>query len=119
MSHPNYSTTQQPSANCDPPDHTIIIEGNIHRSDKEQSVVVNNLWRHRIITTCGDDRVMRGNKHVDPALCLYYGAKFICVMDNKALSEDVPRGNGTMCRFSSIKLKPDATSVKTNYSSPP
>ena len=55
---------------------------------------------------------MRGDKHVDPALCLYYGAKFICVMDNKALDEDVPRGNGTMCRFRSIKLKPDATSVK-------
>jgi len=34
-------------------------------------------------------------------------------MDNKALNEDVPRGNGTMCRFRSIKLKPDATSVKT------
>ena len=56
---------------------------------------------------------MRGNKHVDPALYLYYGAKFICVMDNKALNEDVPWGNGTMCRFRSIKLKPDATSVKT------
>jgi predicted RNase H-like nuclease (RuvC/YqgF family) len=56
---------------------------------------------------------MRGNKHVDPALCLYYGAKFICVMDNKALDEDVPRGNGMMCRFKSIKLKTDATSVRT------
>ena len=56
---------------------------------------------------------MRGDKHVDPALCLYYGAKFICVMDNKALNEDVWQGNGTMCRFRSIKLKPDATSVKT------
>ena len=50
---------------------------------------------------------------MDPALCLYYGARFICVMDNKALSERVPRGNGTMCRFLSIKLKPDATSVRT------
>jgi hypothetical protein len=85
---------------------------NIHRSDKEQAVMVGNFWRHRILTTCRDDRVMRGDKHVDPGLCLYYGAKFTCVMDNKAL-EDVPRGNGTMCRFKSIKLKPDATSVKT------
>jgi hypothetical protein len=56
---------------------------------------------------------MQGDKHVDPALGLYYGAKFICVMDNKALNEDVWQGNGTMCRFRSIKLKPDATSVKT------
>ena len=75
--------------------------------------MVDNFWRHRILTTCGDDRVTRNDKHVDPALCLYYGAKFICVMDNKALDEDVPRGNGTMCRFRSIKLKPGATSVKT------
>jgi hypothetical protein len=74
---------------------------------------MDNFWRHRILTTCGDDNVMRGDWHVDPALCLYYGAKFICVMDNKALSERVPRGNGTMCRFLSIKLKPDATSVRT------
>jgi uncharacterized protein (UPF0335 family) len=34
-------------------------------------------------------------------------------MDNKALDEDVPRVNGTMCRFKSIKLKTNATSVKT------
>ena len=32
-------------------------------------------------------------------------------MDNTKLREKVPRGNGTMCRFRSIKLKPDATSV--------
>jgi hypothetical protein len=74
--------------------------------------MVNNFWRHRIFTTCGDDRVMRGDKYVDPALRLYHGAKFICFMDNKALGEDVPQGNGTMYRFKSIKLKPDATSVK-------
>jgi hypothetical protein len=113
MSHPNYSTTRQPSANLDPLHHTIIIEANIHRSEKEQSVVVDNFWRHRILTTCGDDKVIRDNKHVDPALCLCYGAKFTCVMGNKALNEDVLWGNGTMCRFRSIKLKPDATSVKT------
>jgi hypothetical protein len=78
-----YSITSTPNANHNPPDHTIIIEANIHRSDKEQLVMVDNFWRHRILTTCRDDRVMRGDKQVDPALCLYYGAKFICVMDNK------------------------------------
>jgi hypothetical protein len=44
---------------------------------------------------------------------MYYGAKFICVMDNTGLRERVPRGNGTMCRFRSIKLKPGATSIRT------
>jgi hypothetical protein len=101
------------SATEDPPDHTIIIEANIRASDKEKSVSLDNFWRHRILTSCGDDRVTRGNSHVDPALCMYYGAKFICVMDNTGLCERVPRGNGTMCRFRSIKLKPGATSIRT------
>ena len=57
--------------------------------------------------------MLRGKKHVDPALCLYYGAKFICVMDNSSLSEKVPRGNGTMCRFRSVKVKDGATSLRT------
>lgn len=34
-------------------------------------------------------------------------------MDNKALAEEVPRGNGTMCTFRSIKLKSDASSLRT------
>ena len=46
---------------------------------------------------------------------MYYGAKFICVMDNSGLRERVPRGNGTMCRFRSIKLKPGATSIRIKY----
>jgi hypothetical protein len=83
------------SATEDPPDHTIIIEANIRASDKEKSVSLDNIWRHRILTSCGDDRVTRGKSHVDPALCMYYGAKFICVMDNTGLRERVPRGNGT------------------------
>ena len=103
------------SATEDPPDHTIIIEANIRASDKEKSVSLDNFWRHRILTSCGDDRVTRGNSHVDPALCMYYGAKFICVMDNSGLRERVPRGNGTMCRFRSIKLKPGATSIRIKY----
>lgn len=52
-------------------------------------------------------------KCVDPALCLYYGARFICITDNKALSETVPRGNGTMCRFRSVKVKENAVSLRT------
>jgi len=109
VSNTTYSATE------DPPDHTIIIEANIRPSDKEKSVTLDNFWRHRILTSCGDDRVTRGNSHVDPALCMYYGAKFICVMDNTGLRERVPRGNGTMCRFRSIKLKPGATSVRTKF----
>ena len=52
------------------------------------------------------------DRHVDPALCLYEGARFICITDNSALCERVPRGNGTMCKFRSIKIKPDATTMR-------
>jgi hypothetical protein len=103
------------SASEDPPDHTISIEANIRASGKEKSVSLDNFWRHRILTSCGEDRVSRGDKHVDPALCMYYGVKFICVMDNTALCQRVPRENGTMCRFRSIKLKPGASSVRTKF----
>lgn len=95
-----------------PPDHTIIIEADIHASNQEKTISLDNFWRHRIKSTCGDAGVLRGKKHVDPALCLYHGAKFICVMDNSSLSEQVPRGNGTMCRFRSIKIKDNATSLR-------
>ena len=43
-----------------PPDHTLIIEANIRASDKEKTVSLDNFWRHRILTSCGDDRVTRG-----------------------------------------------------------
>jgi hypothetical protein len=71
-----------------------------------------NFLRHRIISSCGDAKVTKtmDKKHIDPALCLYEGARFICVTDNSSLNEKVPRGNGTMCRFRSLKLKSDAQS---------
>lgn len=72
-----------------PPDHdTIIIEANIIANETEKTIKIDNFWRHRILSTCGDANVNRGKgKHVDPALCLYHGARFICITDNKALSD--------------------------------
>lgn len=92
--------------------HTIIIEADIQPSkSKHISESDMNTWRHRITTTCGDSNITWSTtKHIDPALCLYSGARFLCVMDNKSLDEQVPRGNGTMCRFRSLKLKSNQTS---------
>ena len=55
-----------------PPEHTLIIEGNITSSisNTTQQRIDRHL-RHRIITTCGDANVMMGSKHIDPALCIY------------------------------------------------
>jgi hypothetical protein len=99
-----------------PPTNTIIIEADITSSTKKNSNrKVDCYLRHRILTTCGDANVMFGTKHIDPALCLYVGAIVMCI-DNKHLKDKVPRGNGTICRVLSIKLKQDAPSYKwKNY----
>ena len=58
---------------------------------------------------------MMGSKHIDPALCIYIGAYLICI-DNKHLTDKVPRGNGTLCRVLSMKLNENAQSYKCkNY----
>jgi hypothetical protein len=58
---------------------------------------------------------MMGTKHRDPALCIYIGAYLICI-DNKHLKDKVPRGNGTLCRVPSVKLRENAPSyIWNNY----
>ena len=79
---------------------------------------VNSVLRNRIITTCGDDNVKYVTQKLDPALCLYVGAHLMCVLRNEFLQEKVPRGNGTLCRLVSMKLKESAPShqYKNYYS---
>ena len=88
-----------------PPEHTIVIEAEIQSTkSKQRSVTIDNVLRHKIITTCGDDNVKYGTKHVDPALCLYIGAYLLCTVGNEFLKEKVPRGNVTLCRLVSLKI---------------
>ena len=107
-----------PNVTCDemPPEHTLIIEGNITSSISHTTRQrIDRHLRHRIITSCGDANVMMGSKHIDPALCIYIGAYLICI-DNKHLTAKVPRGNGTLCRVLGMKLKDNAQSYKwKNY----
>ena len=99
-----------------PPKHTLIIEAKITSSISNTTPQqVDKHLRHRIITSCGDANVMMGTKHIDPALCIYRGAYLICI-DNKHLTEKVPRGNGTLCRVLGVKLTEGAKSYKCkNY----
>jgi hypothetical protein len=99
-----------------PPKHTLIIEAIITRSiSKKSNQKIGNHFRHRIITSCGDANAMMGTKHIDPALCLYLCAYLMCI-DNKHLTDKVPRGNGTLCRVLDVKLKHNAPSYKyKNY----
>lgn len=103
--HPDFDSDQLP------PEHTIVIEAQIRSSNQTQRhMTIDNVLRHQIITTCGDNDVKWGRKLVDPALCLYVGSYLMCVMENSFLTEEVPRGNGTLCRLVSMKLKNNATS---------
>ena len=90
-----------------PPDHTIVIYADIkHTMNKKNKVKIDNVLRHRIITLCGDAHVKEGTStKVDPGLCLYVGAYLPCVIDNKSLNDRVQRGNWSLCRLVSIKIK--------------
>jgi hypothetical protein len=97
-----------------PPEHTIIIEADISSSvAKNACQKVKEHLRNKIITTCGNADIMAGTKHIDPALCIYVGANFICI-DNKHLKDKAPRGNGTICRVIGIKLKQQPQSYTWN-----
>ena len=103
--HPDFDSEQLP------PEHTIVIEAKICSYETTlHHVTVDNVLRHQIVTTCGDNDVKCNKKLVDPALCLYVGAYLMCVMENSFLTEEVPRGNGTLCRLVSLKLTNNATS---------
>jgi hypothetical protein len=72
-----------------PPDHTLIIKANITSSlSKNSNQTVDNHLCHRIITSCGDANAMMGTKHINPVLCLYFGAYLMCI-DNKHLTDKV------------------------------
>ena len=101
-----------------PPTHTIVIEAHITSSISEKKdVKIDNVLRHRILTTCGDDNVKyNSTQKVDPALCLYVGAYLMCVLGNEHLRDEVPRGNGTLCRLIHVKLKNNHSTYKyKNY----
>ncbi len=101
-----------------PPKHTIIIEADIRSSlSKQSKTKINQVLRHRILTTCGDAMVEVGTRHIDPALCLYIGAYLICVISNQNLREKVPRGNGTLCRVVAVRLtnNPQSHTWKNYY----
>ena len=99
-----------------PPDHTLIIEANITSSlSKNSNQKVDKHLCHQHITSCGDANAMIGTKHIDPALCLYLSAYLMCI-DNKHMTDKVPRGNGTLCRVLDVKLKHNAPSYECkNY----
>jgi hypothetical protein len=104
-----------PSKDSDdlPPTNTIIIESTFGVSTSKNGLTkrINNTLRHRILTTCGDaDIEYSGSKKADPALCLYSGVNLIYTGDNNKMNEKPPRGNGTVCKFISVKIKENANS---------
>ena len=110
-------TCPHKSSPQNPPNHTIIIESTFGASAKNNSKKVTrikNSLLHRILTTCGDsDITYSESKRADPALCLYKGVNLFYVSGNEEMTETPPRGNGTVCKFVSVKFKDNAISRKT------
>jgi hypothetical protein len=98
------------SSNKLPPEYTLIIEAHLTRSvSKKSQQRIDRHLRNCMITSCGDADVMMGTKHIDLALCVYIGTYLICI-DIKHLNDNIPRGNGTLCRMLSVKLRENAPS---------
>ena len=100
--HPDWESDQLP------PCHTIIIEGAFGptKSKNKKKRKIRNALRHRILESCGDADIQYGtNKLADPALCLYSGITLVYVGNNDAMDQTPPRGNGTVVKFISAKLK--------------
>ena len=84
-----------------PPDHTIIIKGDLHWTSTGNPI--REGMAKMIYESCGDHYCNYGqNKKMDPYLCLYYGCELM-LTDNL----DVPKGlaNGTRGIFKGIRLK--------------
>ena len=109
MTHPSWDSEELP------PDHTIIIESAFGPtcSSNRKKRKIRNALRHRILESCGDADIVYGtNKLADPALCLYSGISLVYVANNDDMDQTPPRGNGTVVKFISAKLKQRLNSRK-------
>ena len=107
-----------------PPQHTLIVEADLMRAPKTKPkkgkksaedmypVRVTQHNCEKIYSRCGDCDMVDQTKFVDPALKLYKGAHCM-INDNDNIASG--RGNGTLCRIISIKLKQNARLRLRNY----
>lgn len=92
-----------------PPNHTLIIEADIQSATQPRTKLNVESLRRRIIEL-GDDDVRCQRKLIDPSLCCYNGAYFMCI-SNEGLREH-GTGNGTQGRLVGVKLKDRASSYR-------
>jgi len=86
-----------------PPDHTLMIEASMRRKKRKVSQAVHDT----VITMLGDDDIRSSEFHtngakIEPLLRLYPGSPHMCIT-NEDLKNG--RGNGTLCKCVSVKLK--------------
>ena len=99
--HPVVKPGDNDQSACDGiPRHTIIIESLIQTKAGVRSEIFHNY----VIDNYGDADVKEGsgNRHIDPALNFYSGIPLM-ITTNKDIAKG--RGNGTLCRGISVKLK--------------
>ena len=107
-----------------PPCHTLVIEADIMRAPKRKPkggktnhqdafhVRVTKRICEKIYSKCGDSDMMDQRNYIDPALKLYRGAHCM-INDNEDIASG--RGNGTLCRIVSVKLRKNVTPKIRNY----
>ena len=88
----------------DPPQHTLMVEASMWKQSGNSRKKLSPIIHEIITSSLGDNNVEETyrNTKVDPVLRLYPDAQFMCTV-NDDLSKG--RGNGTLCRFVSVKLK--------------
>ena len=99
--HPVVKPSNNDQSACDGiPNHTIILQSVI--SSKER--VKTEAFHNYVIDKYGDADVNEGtgNIHIYPALKFYSGIPLM-ITTNESINKG--RGNGTLCRGISVKLK--------------
>ena len=107
-----------------PPHHTLIVEADLMRAPKRKPKKENKSAEEvfpvritrsnceKIYAKCSDSDMKDQTKFIDPALKLYRGVHCM-INDNDDIASG--RGNGTLCRIVSVKLKQNAKLRLRNY----
>jgi hypothetical protein len=107
-----------------PPQHTLIVEADLMRAPKRKPkkgkknaeevfpVRITRSNCQKIYSKCSDSDMKDQTKFIDPALKLYKGVHCM-INDNDDIASG--RGNVTLCRVVSVKLKQNARLRLRNY----
>jgi hypothetical protein len=100
--------------NAEPPRHTLMIEACIMKSCGRHQKPISPAVHEIIVSSLGDNNVQQigSTTKVDPVLRCYPNAHYM-ISNNDNI--DKGQGNGSLCRFVSVKLKTGARLTWKNW----